>query len=74
MFSFSLQNCGRPSIPEQLWVYESGIGGLSAALLETPVIRPLSLKGKGKNEAGDDHALPAFAISASHKMKGSKNP
>jgi len=53
-------------------VYETGSKD-DDAHAQTPVIRPLQLR-QGKDEAGDEHALPAFSVSTSHKMKGHRNP
>jgi hypothetical protein len=51
-----LHKCGRPSLPEQLWIFETGNNASSVDVEAIPLIQPVSLE--------DAHALPAFMVGA----------
>jgi hypothetical protein len=60
-----LTSCGRPSLPEQLWVYE--VTPKSKVDLQAlPLIKPLNLADAG--------SLVEFSIPDSHKLAGDTNP
>ena len=59
-----LLNCGRPALPEQLWVYE--VIRKDVDLSTMPVIRELSLSKPG--------SLPEFMIPKSHRLANEPNP
>ena len=58
-----LRDCGRPGLPELLWVYE--VVRKDVDIRGMPVLRDLHLN--------DDTALPQFKISASHPLHGDKD-
>lgn len=49
-----LHNCGRPSLPEQLWVLDEGDDTDSIDRSAVPLVAPVQLD--------DHHALPAFVV------------
>ena len=60
-----LTNCGRPSLPQQLWVNSLS----KACTLDprvVPLIKPLVLANEG--------SLPEFCLTSSHKLSGDPNP
>ena len=59
-----LANCGRPALPEQLWVYE--VIRKDVDLSTMPVIRELTLAKAG--------SLPEFMIPQSHRLANDPNP
>ena len=57
-------NCGRPSLPEQLWVASiADPNGVDAHAV--PLVRPLDLKKEG--------SLPEFCLTSSHKWSKDSN-
>jgi hypothetical protein len=61
-----LANCGKASLPEELWVYETGPEGKNCDLANVPLIKPLALKDAG--------SLAEFAITPSHKFHNDPEP
>ena len=57
-----MHNCGRPVLPELLWVYSFSSGSKEAAT----AIKAMTLKDKG--------SLPEFGISPDHPLHGNENP
>ena len=49
-----LHNCGRPSLPEQLWILDAGNDASDIDRSAIPLVEPVQLT--------DDHALPAFMV------------
>ena len=60
-----MHSCGRPSLPEQLWVYDVVGADPKVDLTSVPQIKPLALS--------EDGALPEFKIGPSHKFYGDDN-
>jgi hypothetical protein len=60
-----MAHCGRPSLPEQLWVYTIANPG-SVDARAVPLVKPLELKNEG--------SLPEFCVTSCHKLSGDPNP
>jgi hypothetical protein len=63
-----MKKCGRPSLPESLWVYDLGHlkGNLDVDLNAIPLVRDVTLE--------DANALPSFSIPHSHHLSGDPDP
>jgi hypothetical protein len=63
-----MQKCGRPSLPETLWIYGMGnLGGnLDVDMDAVPLVRPMDLT--------QENSLPAFTVPRSHHLFGDKDP
>ena len=61
-----LHKCGKPSLPEQLWVYQLGQDNAGVDAEAIPLVRPVTLH--------DAHALPAFRAPRTHEYHGDCDP
>jgi hypothetical protein len=66
-----MKKCGRPSLPESLWVYDLGHleGNAHLDFKALPLVREISLDDESKQ-----CPLPAFSIPKSHYFSGDKDP
>jgi hypothetical protein len=60
-----MAHCGRPSLPEQLWVYTIANPG-SVDACAVPLVKALDLKIEG--------SLPEFCVTSCHKLSEDPNP
>lgn len=58
--SLQLPNCGRPSLPDGLWIYKLSRAGCFVDFDAVGCIKEMDLK--------DSDALPRFVISKSHPL------